>query len=162
MLDGVLERITMTSALWAEILTWRNDPLVYVWNRTNRFINLDEHMFWFEKRKSNLKHEPIFAYLDETSFIGTARLDRASLNAYEIGIIVNPRFRGLGFGKAILGDICAYLSTEKWNSFDVLAYVHEDNTSSRYLFESFNFVPKSRVGHFVVFQWIRPGAPNLV
>jgi L-amino acid N-acyltransferase YncA len=133
---------------------------VYVWNRTNKALKVEEHIAWFETRKSKFEHEPIFAYFDETSFVGTARLDRTSTNVIEISILVNPSFRGIGYGRAILGDICAYLSTEKFVLFDVLAYVHVDNTNSRSLFESFNFIHKTQVGSFNVLQWASPRLPN--
>jgi len=35
-----LERAIMTQELWVDVLPWRNDPLVYVWSRTNQPISL--------------------------------------------------------------------------------------------------------------------------
>jgi RimJ/RimL family protein N-acetyltransferase len=150
----------MTRALWVEVLTWRNDPLVYVWNRTNRVIKVDEHVAWFKNRKSKLEHEPIFAYFDGSFFVGMARLDLTSTHVYEISVLVNPSFRGIGYGKAILHDICALLSAERFAFFDVLAYIHVDNTASRTLFESFNFIRESRVGPFDVLKWITTRDPG--
>lgn len=154
MSDRAIERLIMTSALWVKVLPWRNDPLVYVWNRADRVIGLEEHISWFENRKKNLVQEPIFAYFDKSSFVGVARLDLTSISTYEVGIIVNPDLRGVGYGKAILSDICDFLSSEEYSRFEVLAYIHTDNTSSRFLFESFSFVLKARIGRFDILQWI--------
>jgi RimJ/RimL family protein N-acetyltransferase len=101
-----------------------------------------------------LAHEPIFAYFDKTVFVGIARLDLTSIQTYEIGIIVNPDLRGIGYGKAILHDVCTYLSSDEYARFEVLAFVHVDNTSSRSLFKSFNFFHKTKIGSFDVFRWI--------
>lgn len=147
-----LERMMINYDLWLESLPWRNDPLVYAWTRTNRVIDLDEHKTWWEERKSRLEKEPVFAYFDKNSFVGLLRLDLRSPLTYEVGLIVNPSFRGFGYGKAMLFDICEYLSAERFANFEILAFVHAENAISRSLFESFNFVKSSRVGLFDILK----------
>lgn len=148
----------MTREQWLEILPWRNDPSVYVWNKTNRVIEAEEHLVWYEKRKSYLDREPLFAYFDGKFLVGMSRLDLTSPHTYEVGLIVNPRFRGSGYGKAILRDTCTFLSDTRYVNFDILAYIHVENLFSRNLFESCGFVKESQIGCFEVLKWVRTNA----
>ena len=92
-----LERAIMTQELWVDVLPWRNDPLVYVWSRTDRPISLNEHRAWFEARKQKLADEPIFSYHENNLFVGMARIDKVAEDTFEVSLLVNPNQRRGGY-----------------------------------------------------------------
>jgi len=134
-----LKRQMMTEELWIEVLSWRNDPLVYIWNKTNRPITLDEHIVWFRDRQLRLESEPIFSYHDGTSFVGMSRLDKVSEDTYEVSLITSPGNRGSGYGRQILTDICEYFLFKKSPESKLIAVVHQDNLRSQFLFKALGF-----------------------
>lgn len=134
-----IERKLITYDSWIEVLPWRNDPLVYTWNRTNRPISLLEHISWFDNRQGRLKYEPVFSYHDDVDFVGIARLDELSELNYEVSLMVNPVFRGKGFGKRILSDVCEYFSSVYPKESTLTAVIHSQNTRSQKLFHALNF-----------------------
>ena len=138
-----LERAIMTQELWVDILPWRNDPLVYVWSRTDRPISLIEHRAWFEARKQKLVDEPIFSYHQKNIFIGMARLDKVAEDAFEVSLLVNPNQRSGGYGKQILADVCKYFLLTKSSDLELIAVVHQDNLVSQSLFTGLGFNPMS-------------------
>ena len=138
-----LERAIMTQELWVDVLPWRNDPLVYVWSRTDRPISLNEHRAWFEARKQKLADEPIFSYRENNLFVGMARLDKVAEDAFEVSLLVNPNQRSGGYGKQILADVCKYFLLTKSSDLELIAVVHQDNLVSQSLFTGLGFNPIS-------------------
>jgi L-amino acid N-acyltransferase YncA len=135
-----IRRELMTPELWSEILPWRNDPLTYLWTRTQRPITLEEHTSWFENRSSLMDYQPIFSYFYESSFLGLSRLDKLTEALYEVSLIVNPVERGQGYGRYILSDICHYFLSLKSKDVKLSAIVHSENLYSQLLFKSMRFV----------------------
>ena len=130
----------MTLELWSEILPWRNDPLTYLWTRTQRPITLEEHASWFQNRSSLMDYQPIFSYFYKSCFLGLSRLDRLSEALYEVSLIINPVERGKGYGRYILSDICNYFESLKYKDVKLSAIVHSENLHSQLLFKSMGFV----------------------
>lgn len=146
--SGEIERRTISPESWIEALCWRNDPLVYVWNRTDRHIGLQEHLSWFMDRQNRIKDEPIFSYHDADNLIGIARLDKLSDLNYEISLIVNPIFQGKGYGKQILIDVCQYFSTQYPKQYRLNAVIHYQNLRSQQLFQEHQFQFLSEEANF--------------
>lgn len=146
-----LEREIMTLELWVDVLPWRNDPLVYLWNRTNRPISLKEHRNWFEARKQKLADEPIFSYHENNLFVGMARIDKVAEDAFEVSLLVNPNQRGSGYGKQILTDVCKYFQSKKSLDSKLFAVIHQDNLISQTLFTGLGFRPMTVQNHFKTF-----------
>ncbi|MBD5347146.1 MAG: GNAT family N-acetyltransferase [Bacteroides sp.] len=69
-----------------------------------------------------------------------------------IGIIVDPRFRGKGYGKRAI-DIAARYCRERIGMHQLWAIVAQDNAASRQLFESAGFVAGGRMR-----SWISHGS----
>ena len=146
-----LERAIMTLELWVDVLPWRNDPLVYRWNRTNRPISLEEHRAWFEARKQKLADEPIFSYHEHNLFVGMARIDKVAEDTFEVSLLVNPNQRGGGYGKQILADVCKYVLLKKSLDLKLIAVIHQDNLISQTLFTGLGFKLMSVQKHFKTF-----------
>ena len=150
-----LERAIMTQELWVDVLPWRNDPLVYVWGRTDRPISLDEHRAWFEAREHKLADEPIFSYHENNLFVGMARIDKVAEEAFEVSLLVNPNQRGGGYGKQILADVCKYFQLKKSLDSKLIAVIHQDNLISQSLFTGLGFSPMSVQKHLQTFIFSR-------
>ena len=138
-----LERAIMTQELWVDVLPWRNDPLVYVWSRTDRPISLNEHRAWFEARKQKLADEPIFSYRENNLFVGMARIDKVAEDTFEVSLFVNPNQRSCGYGKQILADVCKYFLLNKSSDSKLVAVIHQENLISQSLFTGLGFNPIS-------------------
>ena len=150
-----LERAIMTQELWVDVLPWRNDPLVYVWSRTDRPISLNEHRAWFEARKHKLADEPIFSYRENNLFVGIARIDKVAEDTFEVSLLVNPNQRSGGYGKQILADVCKYFLLNKSSDSKLVAVIHQENLISQSLFTGLGFNPFSVQKHFQTFIFSR-------
>ena len=146
-----LERAIMTQELWVDVLPWRNDPLVYVWSRTDRPISLNEHRTWFEARKQKLTDEPIFSYHENNLFVGMARIDKVAEDTLEVSLLVNPNQRSGGYGKQILADVCKYFLLNKSSDSKLVAVIHQENLISQSLFTGLGFNPISVQKHLQTF-----------
>ena len=149
-----IERAIMTPGLWVSVLPWRNDPHVYVWNRTARPVSIIEHRLWFENRQLKLEDEPIFSYHADKLFIGIARIDKVDEDTLEVSLLVNPDQRGRGYGKQILGDMCEYFLSIKPSDWSLIAVIHKDNLISKSLFTGlgFTFLSENKVFNTFVFS----------
>ena len=150
-----LERAIMTQELWVDVLPWRNDPLVYVWSRTDRPISLNEHRAWFEARKHKLADEPIFSYNENNLFVGMARIDKVAEDTFEVSLLVNPNQRTGGYGKQILADVCKYFLLNKSSDSKLVAVIHQENLISQSLFTGLGFNPISVQKHLQTFIFSR-------
>ena len=150
-----LERAIMTQELWVDVLPWRNDPLVYVWSRTDRPISLNEHRAWFEARKHKLADEPIFSYNENNLFVGMARIDKVAEDTFEVSLLVNPNQRSGGYGKQILADVCKYFLLNKSSDSKLVAVIHQENLISQSLFTGLGFNPISAQKHLQTFIFSR-------
>ena len=150
-----LERAIMTQELWVDVLPWRNDPLVYVWSRTDRPISLNEHRAWFEARKQKLADEPIFSYHENNLFVGMARIDKVAEDTFEVSLLVNPNQRSGGYGKQILADVCKYFLLNKSSDSKLVAVIHQENLISQSLFMGLGFNPISVQKHLKTFIFSR-------
>ena len=150
-----LERSIMTQELWVDVLPWRNDPLVYVWSRTDRPISLNEHRAWFEARKQKLADEPIFSYRENNLFVGMARIDKVAEDTFEVSLLVNPNQRSGGYGKQILADVCKYFLLNKSSDSKLVAVIHQENLISQSLFTGLGFNPISVQKHLQTFIFSR-------
>ena len=137
--DRGIERRIMNEELWSEVLTWRNDPNVIAWSRTNRPLSGIEHAEWFKDRKLRIDKEPVFSYHQDNAFIGMARIDEVSEGIYEVSLIINATHRSKGFGRYILSNICEYFSSTITSPASLIAVVHVENKKSQHLFESVGF-----------------------
>ena len=150
-----LERAIMTQELWVDVLPWRNDPLVYVWSRTDRPISLNEHRAWFEARKQKLADEPIFSYRENNLFVGMALIDKVAEDTFEVSLLVNPNQRTGGYGKQILADVCKYFLLNKSSDSKLVAVIHQENLISQSLFTGLGFNPISVQKHLQTFIFSR-------
>jgi len=122
-----------------DLLFWRNDPSIMKFQR-NRFpIDRETHLNWLLERIEMVPALPFIIY--ESVFsdkVGAVRLDLRVDNEIELSIIVNPEFRGRGYGKQILLDFLTDLPAMNISQ-GIVAYIHFSNQHSLRLFQDVGF-----------------------
>jgi RimJ/RimL family protein N-acetyltransferase len=122
-----------------EVLEWRNDISTRMWLRSRETISPIEHREWSLKRINNVKKfGPLFVFEIDTVLLGMTRLDLLNHSSYEVSILVNPTFRGIGVGKKLLELTC--IQAFKIASVkSLVAYIHCLNIKSIRIFERSGF-----------------------
>lgn len=133
----------------SQLFYWRNLEDVRKYSRNTEIISLDEHQSWFEtKLEDNAVCISIF--LDGNQYLATTRLDFKSDNTWEVSLTVDPKFRNMGVGKAVLGKTCAF-AFESLGAARLQAFVNLENISSIRLFESLGFLKYCEVEQFSLY-----------
>lgn len=127
------------------LLTWRNNPNVVPFTRTQAAISPEEHAHWFEKRLHDLNTEPILIFTLSGARIGMTRLDLIdpASKGYEISILVDESYQNAGFGKRMLLQTCE-LAMNEFSATFIRADIHEENRASVKLFTNLGFTKKSK------------------
>ncbi|MES2567364.1 MAG: GNAT family N-acetyltransferase [Bacteroidota bacterium] len=122
---------------------WANDLVVRQNSFNSSEIQYEQHVGWFTKK---LNSPDCFFYLfsnQENIPVGQVRIDKSNSEVV-IGISIDEKFRGKGFGVEMLNRSC-YDYLNKFPKEQVIAYVKEENTSSVKLFSKAGFVKTSDV-----------------
>lgn len=122
------------------IYNWRNDPAV----RKNMFnpdeIKWDEHVrFWDKRLCDNNAFSMILGY--GNSPVGFIRLDKEK-EGYEVGIIIDPKFQGKGFGTIAIEVAVSFAKSKGIKR--LFSRIKPDNSGSRKIFERNGF----RLDHY--------------
>jgi len=137
-----------------DLLSWRNDPSMLMFQRNKIPINRRSHIKWLSDRIELIPALPFMVYeLVSLEKVGAVRLDSREDNSLELSIIVNPKFRGKGYGKLILVDFLAEVSSMGY--FDeIIACIHIFNQHSLHLFQEVGFKGgEKRRGDFLEFRY---------
>jgi UDP-2,4-diacetamido-2,4,6-trideoxy-beta-L-altropyranose hydrolase len=133
------------------VLMWRNHDDVREISRNTEKISLDEHATWFSKVLNKSSDEHLFWIFEERGRpLGMVRFDRMKSDTFEISIVVDPIYHGVGIGKVMLSLAMAKFKKMEISRF-LSAAIHKDNLRSVHLFESFNFKFKNSDGNFLLF-----------
>jgi RimJ/RimL family protein N-acetyltransferase len=122
----------------ALLLSWRNEPLVRKHSRDQTIIAEDVHSKWLENRISSLHLAPFYIVHLGTLPLGYVRFDPVTENEYDISYLVDPTFRGKGFGSKILLEGIKEFRLTFPNSI-LNAWVSNVNLASQKAFESLGF-----------------------
>lgn len=122
---------------------WANDPTV----RKNSFnsdeINYSDHVAWFHNK---LKTKDCFFYLflnSKNEEVGQVRIDKSN-NETIIGISIDEKFRGHGFGAEMLRQSTADYFKKSREKY-IVAYIKNENTASIKQFTKAGFSDASEV-----------------
>jgi RimJ/RimL family protein N-acetyltransferase len=136
-------------------LFWRNDPNVRQFSKSSQVIDEMGHASWLKMRLSKLQNEPLFVFISESRPAGTARLDKfsESENSFEVSILIDPEFQGLGKARILL-DLVINYALEKFGASRIIAYIHCENIKSIKLFQSLDFSYLNKDQNFLKFEKI--------
>ena len=120
------------------ILSWRNEPLVRKFSKSQELILEGAHREWLKDRVSSLHLAPFFIVWLEEYPVGYIRFDSVATNEFDISYLVDPTFRGQGLGIEILVEGIRELR-EAFPKSILNAWVSNLNFASQKNFESLGF-----------------------
>jgi RimJ/RimL family protein N-acetyltransferase len=133
------------------LLSWRNEPLVRKFSKSQEIVLENPHRKWLENRISSLHLAPFFIAWSEISPIGYVRFDPVAENEFDISYFVDTRFRGQGLGKRLVLESIREFNLIFPNS-TLNAWVNNQNIASQKTFENLNFDLAESAGNFKKYQ----------
>lgn len=130
----------------------RNQPDVYKYFRQARKVSWQEHIKWI--LPIILEEEPRDIYLIRQGLlpVGQIRFDHEEEKSL-ISIAILKQFRGKGIAVESFKKAVKMLPRGKKTKV-LMAEIHRDNISSKKLFESLNFKPKTKKGKWLKYALI--------
>ena len=136
------------------LLEWRNQREVRMFSRNQGLIPKETHEQWLQNRLKLLLDEPFWMFENSLGKIGFVRCDlQPASKQIEVSIVINPAFRGMGFGKIVLNlaiESCLVRHPESI----FIAEAHTDNLSSKMLFLKCGFEEFTLNGDFLTYKRI--------
>jgi len=142
----------------AELLwKWANDEDVRRWSFSQDAIPWETHVEWFSRRLSSDENRIYIGFDGEDAPVGQVRFD-AREGRTDIGITVDNKRRGAGFGGLLLAQALRRASVDGWAK-EFHAAVKADNAGSRSLFErtGFRAVERGKVNGQDMIHYVRTG-----
>jgi RimJ/RimL family protein N-acetyltransferase len=137
-----------------DMLKWRNEAGVRRYSHSKELISEEDHNLWLKSRLILLPSEPFWVFENELGKIGFMRLDfNAELNHFKVSILLNPIFRGKGYGKVLLNKSMEK-SLEIKNVESFYAETHVDNQASKSLFLNNGFRELGNLNNFLLLKKI--------
>lgn len=112
---------------------WRNDPAVRVSSFNSNPVEYELHCRWFNARLNDPATRILVAESESGTPVGQVRLDLKN-NEAEISISVDQKFRGGGFGQAMIGSATA-LALRELDLRAVHGFIRPENAVSIRSFE---------------------------
>ncbi|MBN1586750.1 MAG: GNAT family N-acetyltransferase [Candidatus Omnitrophica bacterium] len=126
----------------ARILRWSNEPSTRRASFSSHQITEEEHAQWFKKRLADEDSRLYVAESAQGQHVGLVRFVRSAPEHAEVGIVLDPAFRGKGLGGPLLQGGIERMRAD-WGPLEILADIKPENAGSLRLFEKAGFV---RVG----------------
>lgn len=138
----IFREATMSDA--DTILSWRNDPRVFLNFRRMVPVPREEHLLWLAACLDSSRCL-ILIGVNEGVPVGMVRLDQSPDGYSEVAIIVAPEHQGKGYGTALLDFACG-------DDDPLVAEIKEVNTASRRIFEKCGFKQVSPEQRYVMYR----------
>lgn len=117
---------------------WVNDPAVRQASFQTEPIAWAEHEVWFRGKQNDRNCHQYIAADEQGQHVGQIRFDIHALLA-EIDYSIDARFRGQGFGAALLKNGITQLMRDIKRPLILQGSVKKENRKSRHLFEKTGF-----------------------
>jgi RimJ/RimL family protein N-acetyltransferase len=110
------------------VFAWRNDPFILARGSSQRAVEWDEHLKWFEETVHDGSRKMFIVLLDDNP-VGQVRFDRTDEHTCEVSIYLLPAYTGRGIGVVALKTACweafAHLGVKR-----IVALIRKDNQQS--------------------------------
>ncbi len=107
------------------IFDWRNLPELFVWGKTRKPVEWEEHVNWFKSVITSPQHFLLIVAAGDKP-IGQVRFDRKSNHVSEVSIYLLPHYTGRGLGVKALRLACDE-AFARMSLKEILALIREDN-----------------------------------
>lgn len=134
---------TATIADLELFLYWKNDPEALKQSFNSEPVSLENHTKWFTVKLQQDQSLLLVVENEHQEPIGHVRFETEG-NTATIGITVDPAFRGLGLGAAMLTETCRYYF-EVFPENEIHAYIKADNLASHKAFVKAGFGEEEKV-----------------
>lgn len=134
---------------------WINESQVREFSFDSGLITWESHVKWFNEKINDPNYSFFVFYDSNENLIGQVRIQLINKENSLIGVSVDQKFRGLGYGSKILELACfAYLKDNP--IVKIHAYIKEENIKSKTIFEKagFNFIEKTNYNNFKSYHYI--------
>ena len=119
------------------LLKLKNDPISIQNSIKQKKVFMAQHLIWMANQKIRNKSVFFIGYVNNTR-IGLCRFQKIfKLNYYEVSIVVDPNFRGLGYAQTFLSKAIHQFSANPNLTFK--ATIKSENNASRKIFERTGF-----------------------
>lgn len=119
------------------LLKLKNDPISIQNSIKQKKVFMAQHLIWMANQKIRNKSIFFIGYVNNTR-IGLCRFQKFfKLNYYEVSIVVDPHFRGLGYAQSFLSKAIHQFSTN--SNLTLRATIKSENNASRKVFERTGF-----------------------
>jgi RimJ/RimL family protein N-acetyltransferase len=152
-----LKRESLSIRLVAEgdcklLWEWANDPAVRASAFSSETISWDDHIMWFRDKLSD-RDCRIFVALDASGIpAGQMRIDRTGPRRADIDIMIDSRFRDLGYASRLI-ELGSERAFAEWCLGQLNALVKPENVASAKAFERAGFKAAATVtvkGHTAI------------
>ena len=138
-----------------DLYDWRNSVSGRRYSGNSSLITFSHHINWLCSRLERSESEPFLIFEREKTTLGMARFELSTEinNSFEVSILVDPKFQGMGYGTKILQISCNEIN-RKFPIKSISARVKAENLVSISLFENVGFVERYRTIEFIFFERI--------
>ena len=117
------------------LLSWRNNPESRRMFRNSSIVSYESHHNWFMNALDSKLIQILVAIDEERNRIGVVRVDfNKDLTEGEVSINLNPNFRGMGLGLAVLKSCSNYVKKNFVVCKKLVAQVKKSNQKSNNIF----------------------------
>lgn len=127
------------------LLDWRNESSVRQNSFSTDIIEYEDHIMWFRRKLADDNEKLLIFMRDETP-VGQIRLSNDG-HEVEISYSIDNRYRGMGYGKAIIRMAENVLRKEHYLG-KVVGLVKKENEASKKVFSSLGYFESEEDGFF--------------
>jgi len=148
-----IRKVSMEDA--SDIYEWEFDPSTRKWMQNQEKVEMSEHLSWLASVIANKDIHLLICLKNQKFKVAVIRIDRNLNNkSVEIGITVNPDFRGQGIGKYCLTEAMYFVQKHIWKTNEFIANIKKGNLASINLFSSVGFVKYSETSDTITLNKI--------
>lgn len=133
-----------------QLLAWRNDPMTQAMSKSTAPVMPDAHARWMMMHvMQGYPAHLVMIAENDLGALGVVRFDcqKNDTMHYDVGITMNPKYRGRGIAKGVLSQACNLM-----DEFTIHADVRKENAASRHLFERCGFEEVSRSSGYINYR----------
>ena len=121
-----------------DIFHWENDLRTRAMSVNRSLFTFENHLNWLNKSLKNINRFLYIVVIDGKK-IGLVRFDKISVREYELSLILNPKYRGLGFSNDVLRSGTSLFLNSHGSIDRFIASIRNENIASIKCFTNFGF-----------------------
>lgn len=136
----------------ARIWSWRNEAAARAMSLTTAPIAWSSHRGYYARMLAETARHRILIGESGGRPIGMVRFDRTETGPWRVSITLAPSARGLGIGRALLGEACTHFEKNGEAHLSLRAEIKSGNAASLAIFQANDFHPKAEDVDVQIFE----------